>query len=355
VTLVWDPSPEPDIAGYTLVYGTRAGEYTSRIDVANQTEYTLTTLPDGTYYFAVQAYTYDGLTSGFSNEVVATLGTTAPPATTTPSPTAPSSCTTPDPFASLGGGTCHNGGWLAPGMPIPGGSSTLAVVPTAPAPAPSPTASAGSCSTSDPFVSMGGGSCYNGGWLPPGIPVPGTSSAPATTPVVPTPSAPVAPTGATSCASADPFQAMGGGTCYNGGWLPPGMAIPGGGSALPSPSPAPAPAGPSTAVGCQMPDPFVALGGGTCVSGGWRPPGMGTDDGQAALEVTGAGTLHVVSAADGLWLIEGDDGIVYTSPTEIPAELLVEGARVEFTGLVLSEDPVAGIVVVEILVIAVQP
>ena len=31
------------------------------------------------------------------------------------------------------------------------------------------------------------------------------------------------------CTGPDPFAALGGGTCYKGGWFPPGMAIPGGG------------------------------------------------------------------------------------------------------------------------------
>jgi hypothetical protein len=54
----------------------------------------------------------------------------------------------------------------------------------------------------------------------------------------------------------------------NGGWLPPGFGTP---PSPPSPPPPP-PAGGST--GCTMPDPFVILGGGTCVNGGWLPPGF---------------------------------------------------------------------------------
>src|SRR5687768_10332653 len=69
LTLAWDPSPEPDIAGYTLLYGPAPGSYTSQIDVANTTQFTITSLPDGTYYFAVQGYTSDGMISGLSNEV----------------------------------------------------------------------------------------------------------------------------------------------------------------------------------------------------------------------------------------------------------------------------------------------
>ena len=129
------------------------------------------------------------------------------------------SCLTTDPFAWLGGGRCHNGGWLAPGM--------------------TPPVAAG-CTTPDPFVALGGGTCRNGGWFPPAMITP--------------PPPPV-----NGCATPDPFVALGGGTCRNGGWYPPGMALP----------------PPPPVNGCATPDPFVALGGGTCRNGGWLPPGMG--------------------------------------------------------------------------------
>jgi glucose/arabinose dehydrogenase len=160
------------------------------------------------------------------------------------------SCTTPDPFAAIGGGTCVNGGWLPPGMAPPGSST----------PAPQPSSSTGSCSTPDPFVALGGGTCINGGWLPPGAPLPAP-------PDSGTPSPPPAPppSSTAACSTPDPFAALGGGTCVNGGWLPPGMVPPGGTTPLP----------PTTSPGgCTTPDPFVALGGGTCVNGGWLPPGM---------------------------------------------------------------------------------
>jgi hypothetical protein len=107
-------------------------------------------------------------------------------------------CTMPDPFAALGEGMCFNGGWLPPGMPIPGESASP--------PPPPPTG----CMTPDPFTSLGGGTCANGGWFPPGMPVPGGSN----------PRPPPPPTGSTT---PDPFVSLGGGTCRNGGWLPPGM------------------------------------------------------------------------------------------------------------------------------------
>ena len=59
------------------------------------------------------------------------------------------------------------------------------------------------------------------------------------------------------CITPDPFVAFGGGTCVNGGWYPPGNT--------PAPPPPPVPGG------CITPDPFVAIGGGICANGGWRP------------------------------------------------------------------------------------
>jgi hypothetical protein len=87
----------------------------------------------------------------------------SPTPTPTPTPT-PGGCTTPDPFVALGGGTCVNGGWFPPGMGAPAPPSTP---PSTPAP--------GGCLTPDPFVALGGGRCINGGWYPPGM---GSSATP---------------------------------------------------------------------------------------------------------------------------------------------------------------------------------
>ena len=91
--------------------------------------------------------------------------------------------------------------------------------------------------------------------------------APAPPPVEPTPPSP----SPSACATPDPFVALGGGTCCsNGDWLPPGMTCP---TSTPS-APPPPPPSPSPSA-CATPDPFVALGGGTCCSNGdWLPPGM---------------------------------------------------------------------------------
>jgi hypothetical protein len=64
---------------------------------------------------------------------------------------------------------------------------------------------------------------------------------------------------------------MGGGTCYNGGWLPPGMVPPSGstGSSVSSGSPSTG----SQSQGCTTPDPFVSIPSliGVCANGGWIP------------------------------------------------------------------------------------
>jgi glucose/arabinose dehydrogenase len=130
-------------------------------------------------------------------------------------PPQPGGCTTPDPFVSLGGGVCINGGWLPAGLAPPSGD------PTPPPPAPPPPPSSGGCTTPDPFVSLGGGVCINGGWLPAGLAPPGGTPAP---PPPPPPAPP--PPSSGGCTTPDPFVSLGGGTCFNGGWLPPGLSPP---------------------------------------------------------------------------------------------------------------------------------
>jgi F5/8 type C domain/Fibronectin type III domain len=74
VTLEWDPSPEPEVAGYKLRYGPTdtpdPGARTVVVDVGLVTQYTLDGLVEGVeYVFAVQAYAADGRMSDFSNEI----------------------------------------------------------------------------------------------------------------------------------------------------------------------------------------------------------------------------------------------------------------------------------------------
>jgi glucose/arabinose dehydrogenase len=176
--------------------------------------------------------------------------------TGTPLPS-PGTCSTPDPFAALGGGTCANGGWFPPGYPIPGAT------PASPSTPPPPVSSPGTCGTPDPFVALGGGTCANGDWFPPGYPIPGVTpvSPPTPPPLVPPVSSP------STCSTPDPFAALGGGTCANGNWFPPGYPIP---SGTPASTPTPPPIG-----GCIGPDPFIGIPGlhGVCINGGWFPVG----------------------------------------------------------------------------------
>jgi hypothetical protein len=70
VKLAWDPSPEPDIAGYKIHCGTASGSYTNTLESGTATSVTVSNLEDGkTYYFAATAFNSSGSQSGFSNEV----------------------------------------------------------------------------------------------------------------------------------------------------------------------------------------------------------------------------------------------------------------------------------------------
>ena len=76
ITLSWaaptentDGTPVTNLAGYHVHYGTSPGELTKTITVASATSTTciITGLTEGTYYFAVVAYTEAGTNSGESN------------------------------------------------------------------------------------------------------------------------------------------------------------------------------------------------------------------------------------------------------------------------------------------------
>jgi hypothetical protein len=64
-----DGSTLSNLAGYRIAYGTSASAMTSSIQVANPsvTNYTISNLAPGTYYFAVRAYTTNGTESAISN------------------------------------------------------------------------------------------------------------------------------------------------------------------------------------------------------------------------------------------------------------------------------------------------
>lgn len=70
VTLAWDPSPEPSLAGYRLHYGTTSGDYTDLLEVGNTVTATVSNLVGGTtYFFAATALDANGLESAYSSEI----------------------------------------------------------------------------------------------------------------------------------------------------------------------------------------------------------------------------------------------------------------------------------------------
>ncbi len=74
VTLAWDESTHPDLAGYRLYLGIASGIYQSSIDVGKNTTWTVGNLDEGeTYYIAATAYDASGMESSFSNQVEVNL------------------------------------------------------------------------------------------------------------------------------------------------------------------------------------------------------------------------------------------------------------------------------------------
>jgi hypothetical protein len=73
-TAAWLPSGDPTVVGYVLSFGTQSvagGEtlrYEQAIEVGTSTLHTECVLPTGTYYFAVQARSADGVMSSYSSE-----------------------------------------------------------------------------------------------------------------------------------------------------------------------------------------------------------------------------------------------------------------------------------------------
>lgn len=80
--LTWNPSVSEDIVGYKVYAGNASRLYGSPIMVGNQTQYTMTGLINGAWYFAVTAVDIEGDESDYSNEVTKSIGAasdTAPP------------------------------------------------------------------------------------------------------------------------------------------------------------------------------------------------------------------------------------------------------------------------------------
>src|SRR6478672_11794664 len=55
VTLAWDASPDADVVGYRLHYGTSSGSYTNELDAGSATTIKVDNLSAGTTYFVVTA------------------------------------------------------------------------------------------------------------------------------------------------------------------------------------------------------------------------------------------------------------------------------------------------------------
>jgi len=110
VTLTWNPSVDPNVAGYKIYFGVASHTYSNSIVVGNVTNSTVTGLADNTtYYFAATTYNSSGTESVFSNEAIydtegapssptnIVSNTNAPPATNEPPVTAPSVTTNKSP------------------------------------------------------------------------------------------------------------------------------------------------------------------------------------------------------------------------------------------------------------------
>lgn len=110
-TLAWDANTDPAVAGYMVYYGEASRTYPSKVDVGNQTTYSLTGLLEGKgYYYAVTAYDSTRSESGFSNEASATIPFSNPNASfgaNTTSATAPASIN----FTSTSTGTITSYSW----------------------------------------------------------------------------------------------------------------------------------------------------------------------------------------------------------------------------------------------------
>lgn len=114
--LAWDPPTDAVTDGYVMFVGNAPGVYSRQLRIGKVTSHTVGGLTPGvTYYFVIRAYDAEGRLSGPSNEVTGRVAPATVPVVPPPTPTV-EGCTTPDPFVVLGGGTCRDGGWLPPGM-----------------------------------------------------------------------------------------------------------------------------------------------------------------------------------------------------------------------------------------------
>ena len=80
VSLIWDPSPDENVAGYRIYYGVASRTYTNVVDVGYVTNTIITNLTiNVTYYFAATAYNILGMESDYSDEATYSSQYPVPP------------------------------------------------------------------------------------------------------------------------------------------------------------------------------------------------------------------------------------------------------------------------------------
>ena len=85
VTLTWNPSTAPNVAGYKIYYGVASQSYFTNVAVGNTTTATISGLvPGTTYYFAATTVDSAGDESAFSNEASYAVPQIVPTLTTLP-------------------------------------------------------------------------------------------------------------------------------------------------------------------------------------------------------------------------------------------------------------------------------
>jgi len=71
-------------------------------------------------------------------------------------------------------------------------------------------------------------------------------------------------------------------------------------------------------------------------------------------QITVTGTMRVISGQPSHWRIEGDNKVLYSSNSAVPSNILVDGVRVTFTGVIVTPASAGVPAVVTILSIETQ-
>lgn len=76
VSLTWNASPDTNVAGYAIYFGTNSGSYMTRIDAGTNMAGLIPSLtPQTKYYFTVTAYNNAGIESAPASEIAFTVPT----------------------------------------------------------------------------------------------------------------------------------------------------------------------------------------------------------------------------------------------------------------------------------------